>query len=141
MKKIFVDTNILLDVFLDRQPFCHPAQVLWTLSQTKKIQAAISAISINNIFFIIKKSASIEKAYVAVESLLDFFEIIELNSHILSKAFKMNREDFEDAIQYQSALKFGAEAIVTRDPSGFTKSILPILDTSQYLALLHFSEN
>lgn len=135
MKRILLDTNILLDVFLERHPFCQPAQIIWTLAEKKKIQAAISAISINNIFFIMKKLTSNEKAYWAVETLLEIFKIIGVTPQIIRKALKVRFPDFEDAIQYQTALKFRAHAIISRDPSGFEKSTIPVLDGPQFLIL------
>jgi len=139
MKKIFLDTNILLDVFLERQPFCIPAQKIWTLAERKEIEAAISVISINNSFFIIKKLTSAGKAYEAIEVLTKIFKLIELNSPMIHKALKTNNSDFEDTLQYLAAKKFRANAIISRNLTGFKKSEIPILDSSQYLAQINFS--
>lgn len=134
MKKIFLDTNILLDVFLERSPFCQPAQMIWTLVEKKKIRGAISAISVNNIFFILKKLAGNEKAYTATESLTESFKIIDVGSKMILQALKTRFNDFEDGIQYLSAIKFRADAIISRDSSGFAKSEIPIFDGPQFLS-------
>lgn len=135
MKKIFLDTNILLDVFLERHPFCEPAQIIWSLVERKKLNGAISAISILNSFFIIKKLASTEKAYQAIAALQEGFKIIAADGPLLKTAYQGHFPDFEDAIQYYSAVKFKADAIISRDPSGFIQSKIPILDGPQFLAL------
>lgn len=135
MERIFLDTNILLDVFLERHPFCQAAQSIWTLSEKKKIRSAISAVSVNNIFFIVRKLSTPTKAYWAVQTLLETFNVIDVNHSILRRALIARLPDFEDGLQYYSALRFRARAIITRDPSGFSQSQIPIMDSPQYLAL------
>ncbi len=121
-------------MFLDREPFCEPAQRVWTLAVEKELVASISALSISHAFFIIQKCASSEKAYEAIEALVEGFKIIETDSKIVKKALQARLPDFEDAIQYFSALKFRAQAIISRDPSGFREGKIPIMDCAQYLA-------
>ena|SRR3989338_5498781 len=132
--RVFLDTNILLDVFLEREPFCLPAQKIWVLSEKKKIKAAISALSVSHVYFIIQKLSSRDKAGLAVIALLKMFKILEVNSQIIRKAHQSHFPDFEDAIQYFCALKFRSQAIVTRDPDGFIDSVIPVLDPVLYLS-------
>lgn len=134
MKKIFVDTNILLDVFLAREPFYKTAQMLWAVLLKRDVKAAISAISVNNCFFIINKLAGSEKAYIAIDALSDFFSIIDLDAGILNRARRARFTDFEDAVQYFSAKKFAAQAIISRDPQGFEKDDMAVMDAAQFLA-------
>ena len=134
MKKIFLDTNILLDVLLDRSPYVHPAQVIWSLAEKKKIRAAVSALSLRNVFFIIKKLSSSEKGYKAVETLVDLFQIVEVGSKMIQKALEIRLPDFEDAIQYYAALKFRAGVMISRDRSGFKASRIPIMDSAEFVA-------
>lgn len=136
MKKIFLDTNILLDVLLERHPFCFPAQKLWTLADQKKIKAAISSVSLSTIFFIIQKSSSKDQAYKAVQTLVDIFKLVATNSRIVSQALKTQFSDFEDGLQYYSALSFKAQALITRDVKGFEKSQIPVMDAITYLAFM-----
>lgn len=133
-KRIFLDTNILLDVLLERDPFCQPAQLVWSLAERREIKAGISAASLNNVFFVIKKLASREKAYFAINTLVQIFKISPITSQTVLKALKLGLPDFEDALQYSCALQFRAKTILTRDPSGFQKSKIPVMDASQYLS-------
>ena len=137
MKKIFLDTNILLDVFLERKHFLQAAQRIWTLCEEKIVHGSISAISVNNVFFVIKKLANTEKAYQAVGILLDCFKVIEVNQNNLSKAYGLMFPDFEDAIQYQSALQWGAQVLITRNSTGFKNSEISIMDAAMYLSRYH----
>lgn len=136
MKRIFLDTNVLLDVFLERDPFCLPAQIIWSQAERKEIRAALSALSVNNIFFIIRKLSSREKAYLAVETLVKIFKVIDTTSSILTLALKARFPDFEDAVQYYSAAKFRAETIISRDPAGFEEGKIPVMDAAQWLTLM-----
>lgn len=135
MKKVFLDTNVLLDVLLERHPFCQSAQLLWSKAEKKEIQAAVSAISISNVYFIMKKLSNNEKAQLAVETLIKIFKIVEVNSRIIRKALKAQFSDFEDAIQYACALECKSEAIITRDPAGFKKGTLLVMECAQFLSL------
>lgn len=134
-KRIFLDTNILLDVLLERDPFCRPAQLVWSLAERRQIKAGISATSLNNVFFVIKKLTSKEKAYFAISTLSQIFKLCPVTSQTVLKALKLGLPDFEDSLQYSCALQFRAKAIITRDVSGFQKSKIPVMDASQYLAL------
>lgn len=136
MKRIFLDTNILLDVFLEREPFVRPAQMIWTLAAEKKVQAAISAISVNNVFFIVEKLSSSDKAYTAIQALAGIFKIVGVTPRIINKSIEARYADFEDAVQYFSALEFRAKIIISRDPAGFVKCGLPVMDGAEYLSLL-----
>lgn len=131
-----MDTNILLDVLLDRQPFCHPAQILWTLAQKRSIKAAISAVSMSHVFFVLKKLTGGDKAYQALTRISEDFQIVDTKNATIRKALQTHLPDFEDALQYFSALQFRAQAIITRDPAGFEHGKLPVLDCTQYLSLL-----
>jgi len=134
VEKIFVDTNILLDVLLERRPFCEPAQELWTLAEQKKVIAAVSVLSFNNIFFILRKYSSASKAYQALEGISKIFKILELSPQMIHQAITEKNPDFEDALQYQAALKYKAKVIITRDSSGFKESKIKVMDAFQFLS-------
>lgn len=133
MKRIFIDTNILLDVFLERDPFCRPAQIVWSLAEKRRVRAAISAVSVSNIFYILERLSSEDKAYRAIETLTEIFKIQDVTSRIIGEALSFRHADFEDAIQYFCALKFRANVILSRDPKGFADSRIPVMNCSEYL--------
>lgn len=133
-KKVFIDTNVLLDVLLQREPFWQSAQLIWSLVEQKKIKGAVSAISVGNIFFIVKRLASSDKAYGAIEALTGIFQIVEVSSKTIFQALKVRFPDFEDALQYYCALKWKAQTIITRDAEGFKKSQIPVMEPAQFLS-------
>ena len=133
MTSIFVHTNILLDVLLGRGDFASPAQLIWTKALEKKLKASISSISLLNCFYIIKKFKSSHQAYEIIENLVKIFHTVSVDEKIISKALQTRFEDLEDGVQYQCALKAKASAILTRDPKGFLKSKIPVLDPIIFL--------
>lgn len=100
------------------------------------MQGAISALSLNNIFYIVKKLTSTAKAYLAVETAASSFKVIEVTAVMVRKTLQERWPDFEDALQYHAALKFRSQVIISRDASGFSDSKIPVMDCHQYLALL-----
>ena len=102
MKRIFIDTNILLDVLMERGEFAEPAQMIWGLVQQRIIKASVAAISFNNIFHIVRKSSASSGIYEALELLQRDFIVMPLDDIILKRALAERWPDFEDAIQYHS---------------------------------------
>ncbi|QQR79961.1 MAG: PIN domain-containing protein [Deltaproteobacteria bacterium] len=133
MKSVFLDTNVLLDVLLNREPFVSWAQQIWTLALQRKIKASISSISILNCFYIIKKLKTNDQAYSVIEDLAKIFNIIQIDSKVITNALQTRFEDFEDGIQHQCALISKSKAIITRDEKGFSKSKLPVLDPINFI--------
>ena len=137
MRQIFIDTNVVIDFLADRGPFSEYAATLFQLAKEKKIKIFISAVSFNNIYYILRKVTSHHKALSLISEIEDYVGIQETNRTILRKAIKSDFNDFEDAIQYYSAIELGAiDIITTRDLKGFKKSELPILSPETTVKLL-----
>ena len=137
MKQIFCDTNIIIDLLADRSPFSEYAAILFQLAKENKIKIYISAISFNNTYYIIRKVTSHKKALSLISEIEDYVGIQETNRKILRKAIKSNFNDFEDAIQYYSAIELGEiDIITTRDLKDFKKSELPVLSPETTVKLL-----
>ena len=121
----------------DRGPFSEYAAILFQLAKEKKIKIYISAVSFNNTYYILRKVTSHKKALSLISKIEDYVGIQKTNRKILRKAIKSNFNDFEDAIQYYSAIELGAiDIITTRDLKGFKKSELPVLSPETTVKLL-----
>jgi predicted nucleic acid-binding protein len=128
MKYYLIDTNVILDLIAQRMPFCNDAEKLFQLSKDNSIVLYCSAISINNIYYIIRKHSNKETAISAIRKLRNELQIIDLDTKCLNKAMDSEFEDFEDAIQYYSATSIEKiSAIITRNIKDFKLSELPIL--------------
>ena len=135
MKKIYIDTNILLDVFLNREPFADASAAVFADCESGKIKGVVSAISLNNLHYILSRHIGKSKALEAVRIVLNVFTIVPLDEKILHLAADLSHKDFEDAIQLQSAIQAGVNCIITRDANHFPKDELPILSPGEYLEL------
>jgi predicted nucleic acid-binding protein len=137
MKHIFIDTNVIIDFLADRVPFSDYAAILFQLAKENKIKVHISAISFNNTYYILRKVTSHKKALSLISEIEDYVGIQETNRTIIRKAIKSDFNDFENAIQYFSAIQLGnIDIITTRDLKDFKKSELPVLSPETTVKLL-----
>jgi predicted nucleic acid-binding protein len=136
--KVFLDTNVLLDVLAKRTPFCDDAARIWTLAELGKIEALVSAISSNNVYYVVRRASNRKSAEKALQLMRNVFIPVPLSVQILNQAIDAGFNDFEDAIQFHSAVHSGAGCLITRDadhfpvidiliitPAGFLASMLP----------------
>lgn len=134
--KIFLDINVLLDVLASRDPFHEPAKTIWSMAERGQLQTCISAISFNNIYYIVRKLENKKKADTALRLLRDVFDSVTLDAQILNQSMDSTMSDFEDAIQYFSALRARAKHLITRNPHHFPSKPLSILSPNEFLALV-----
>ena len=134
--RVFVDTNLLLDVLAKRDPFYNAAARIWTIAETGACEALVSAISFNNIFYIVRTARDTAAARRALILLRDVFASVAPDQRILNQAIDSEITDFEDAIQLYSALHADADYLLTRNVGDFPAGILPILTPDEFLTLL-----
>jgi predicted nucleic acid-binding protein len=137
--RVFVDTNVLLDVLAERKAFYAESMRVWTLAESGQVDGYISAISFNNCYFIVRKFSGRMNAEKALRALRDIFEPVDLTSQILNQAIDAGVADFEDAIQFHSAVQAQAAFIITRNPDDFPRGPLPILSPAEFLAAHSFN--
>lgn len=137
MKNVFLDTNILIDFFADRKPFSLEAAKLLNYSLKKKINIYISAVSYNNIYYILRQSCSHNETIKMLAELNEWTEIIDVSKEVIKKSIKSDFRDFEDAIQYNCAKSLTKiECIVTRNSKDFKTSSLPILNPKEAVSII-----
>ena len=134
--RVLFDTNIVLDVLLDRQPFSIPATSLFIKVERGVIDGFMCATTVTTIHYLSTKVIGKEAAANQVRSLLSLFDIAPVNRPILESAVDSGFDDFEDAVVYESARHSGVQAIVTRDMAGSKRSDLPILSPNELLNML-----
>lgn len=141
MKKIFIDTNILLDVALHRNDFLKESAAVWADCESRKVQGFVSAISLNNMHYVLKKRIDPAAALEVVRLVLDIFSVVPLDESILRLAVDLPHKDFEDAIQTFSAIQAKADCIVTRDRQHFSGNYMPVISPAEYLDLSENGQN
>ena len=134
--KVLFDTNIILDVLLDREPFSDTATYLMTKVEKSEIVGYLGATTITTIYYLLQKNLGKKIAKEKVKILLSIFEIIPINRIILESALKVNSSDFEDAVLYKGGLHIGVEYIITRDVKGFKDSEIPVLNPIEFIDML-----
>jgi predicted nucleic acid-binding protein len=134
--RILFDTNIVLDLLLDREPFSQDAEALIGKVERGEVVGVLCATTITTIHYLISKSFSREKSVEIIKSLLKLFEIASVTRAVLEDALEADDKDYEDSVVYKSAYHCGADIIVTRDRRGFFKSDIPVMNPQELSALL-----
>ena len=138
--KVLIDTNIVLDYLLEREPFLQDAEALFDAIASGKVVGYVTATTLTDIFYIARRQTrSIQLARQAVSTTLSVMVICAINREILEAAFTSGLDDFEDAVQIFCAISHGLDAIVTRDLEGFVSSAIPVLSVRQLLEQLELS--
>jgi predicted nucleic acid-binding protein len=134
-RKVFVDTDIIYDLLAKRDPFYLPAARLFTLADEGKIQIYISALSIPNIHYLISKLTSAEEAKQILRKLKVIVHITALDEKIIDLALNSDFSDFEDAIQYFSALQNNIDVLLTRNLKDYKKAQISVLTAQDFINL------
>lgn len=128
MKKIYLDTNIIIDLIADRKPFSKYAIQLFTNAEAKQIQLFASSHSIATTHYLLKKYLSEKQLRAVLDSLLDYVTVVAVDIDVLKKALRSAHKDFEDAIQVLCAATIEKiDCIVTRNTKDFKASEIPVL--------------
>ena len=137
MKHLFLDTNVLIDVLANREPFSIVAAKLLDCSDKGKLNLYISALSYSNIYYILRKSCTHKQLVSLLKDIKAITITLDVTDNIISKALELGLKDFEDAIQLQSALSNKKiQAIVTRDTRGFNNHDLAVFTPSEALGII-----
>jgi predicted nucleic acid-binding protein len=132
--KILFDTNIILDVLLDRKPHSSAAIQLLSAVENKIIHGALCATTITTIDYLITKSKGRAASKDAISCLLDLFEIAEVNTATIRSALDSEFTDFEDAVLYFSGVAIAVDGVVTRNIHDFNLATLPIHSPCELLS-------
>jgi len=134
---VFLDTNVLMDVLARRDPFCDQARRVWILAEARQVAGFISALSVPNLYYILRRAGGDKPARLTLLHLPDVFSLVPLDAQIVSQAVDSDIPDFEDAIQFFSALRVGADVLVTRNSKDFPKTDVVIQTPAEFL-MTHF---
>ena len=134
---VLVDTNIVLDVLARREPFYADSARVWTLAETSQVAGFVSTLSLPNLFYLLRRTKGARTARKAIGILRDIFSLVALDAQIANQAIDADIKDFEDAIQFFSAVRIGAAVLITRNPRDFPKGEVAIQTPVEFLAT-HF---
>jgi predicted nucleic acid-binding protein len=131
--KILIDTNVVLDLLLQREPFATSAIALFEQIERGNLAGYIAATTITNIFYIIRKTEGREVALAAIHRLLIGLQFCAVDRQTVTTALTLGLKDFEDSIQLACATIAQLDAIVTRDRKDFIGSSLPVYSPTEIL--------
>jgi len=132
--RVFVDSDVVIDFFTDREPFANPASSLFESNERGEIIMYISAVSINNIYYIVRKYLGHKATLKIIEELTEITEIIGATKKEILNALASDFRDFEDSIQHSSAITVNnLEAIVTRNVKDYSNSEIAVFTAENYI--------
>jgi predicted nucleic acid-binding protein len=130
------DTNIILDVLLERDPHFNASAEAWVLIEDGLTKGMLSAHAVTTLHYLIGKEGGNAKARKIISELLSVFEVAAVDRKVIDDALKLNFSDFEDAVTAAAAQSSGCNCIVTRDPKGFRASPVRCLTPEAAIPLL-----
>lgn len=133
MKRLFLDTNIVVDVLERREPFCNDAIKLFTLAYNKQIEIIVSPMTFSTASFLLRKHGP-EGVRKLLSNFRQLTRIATAEELTVDNALASQFKDFEDAMQYYTAIGAKADAIITRNGKDFTASRLPVMTATEYLS-------
>ncbi|MEW6086285.1 MAG: PIN domain-containing protein [Chloroflexota bacterium] len=134
--RALIDTNILMDVFFEREPHVKASAKLWQACEDGTCEGFISPLTPVNIYYIAQKRISKSEARKLVAETLKVFSVAPIGSNELQEALQSRTVDYEDAVQISAAVASGLDAVVTRNASDYANSPLPVYSPDEFLEQL-----
>ncbi len=135
MKNVFLDTNIFIDFLAHRGEFYEPAALIVSLGIQDRIRLQVSALSFATADFILSQRQKWPSSRIVSEfkRFIEICQITTIDEETIKKSTLSHFEDFEDGMQYNSALAFSSDVIVTRNVGDFSKSRIPVMEPNDFL--------
>ncbi|WP_456313562.1 type II toxin-antitoxin system VapC family toxin [Pseudomonas shirazensis] len=133
---LFLDTNVLIDLIDKRQPFYNDIALIASMAENKEFKLAGSSLSFVNTVYVVSKNVEAKLVLEALKKLRIICDVSNIDEIVIDKSLISNFNDFEDAVQYFSALHHKSEIILTRNKKDFKNSEIPTMTPSEFLASL-----
>ncbi|MBN2964563.1 PIN domain-containing protein [Sulfurospirillum sp. T05] len=131
--RVLLDTNVVLDLLMEREPFSQLAQKIFLKIESKEIQGFLCPTSVTTLYYLLRKHLGKKECNEAIQTLLELFEVVSLDKNILQESVKNVGSDFEDSVIYTSASHAHVDIIITRDLSGFKNSPINVMQPHEFL--------
>lgn len=130
---VFLDTNVIIDFYARREDFFLPASIIIDLAYHKKILIYVSSLTFVNAYYILGRTYKIESLMEKLATLAKICHITPVDENTIRKAFVSRGSDFEDIVQYESAMTISPDVIITRNIKHFTGLSLNVMTPSDFL--------
>jgi predicted nucleic acid-binding protein len=134
--KLFLDTNIVVDLLGEREPFYESVAKIATLADKGKIQLFVSALTYSTVFYLLSRFEDKEIVKEKIRKFKVIVETSDLTNKIIDKGLSSKFKDFEDSLQYYCALETDCKLFITRNGKDFKESELPVMTPNEYLSSL-----
>lgn len=135
MKIIFLDTNIILDFLMKRDDFLKDAERILDMGYNQEYKLFLSSLSFSNIAYIARQRYRGNELYDLLDKVREMMDVADVDKWAVERALKLRAKDFEDALQYYSALKINADYIITRNKKDFSFSDIKVLTPKEFIAI------
>lgn len=135
MTKVFVDTDVCLDLLSGRKPFNKTAEIFFSLADNRKVKIYVSSLSFSNIDYVLRSQYSSTHSRQLIGKFKTLVHVLSVDSKTIDLAIASDFNDFEDAIQYSCALENNLTTIITRNVKDYKKATIAILTPEAFIAL------
>lgn len=133
ISKLFIDTNVMIDLLGERLPYYESIARVATLADRGKVKMVVSAFSYPTVYYLLSKFEPSENVKEKLRKLRIISEISDLDEITVEKGLASNFKDFEDALQYHCALKADCDILLTRNAKDFKESSIPVMSAEEFL--------
>jgi predicted nucleic acid-binding protein len=134
MDRLLADTNIVLDLLTRREGFYEEASILFSLADNDKVELFVSSLTFAHTYYILTRHTSDKEARKALRKLKVLVSVLPMDDKVIDLALNSDFNDFEDAVEYYTAIENNLQCIITRNLKAFKLSKLPVMRASDYLA-------
>ncbi len=132
--RLLIDANVLLDVLMKREPFYKDSAIIWKLCETGISEGVVSALTFADIVYVMRKELSPERIHDTLRKLSMIFRFDDLKAEDLENAAKLWWEDYEDALQYEAAVRNNVDYIITRNAKDYSRGRIDVRTPEEFLA-------
>lgn len=136
--KVFIDSDVILDVLQKRQGYEHSLKIIEYI-ENQKVRAYTSPVALTNIFYIVSKLENKNKSLVAIRKIRKIIKIANVNEQIVDSAINSDFKDFEDAVQYFSAINCGCIYLITRNTNDYVGQEVNVVSPKEFISLIELN--
>ncbi len=136
MTKVFVDTDVCIDLLSGRKPFNKNAEILFSFADNKKVRIYVSSLSFSNIDYVLRSQYTSTHSRQLIGKFKTLVHVLSVDSKTIDLAITSDFNDFEDAIQYSCAIENNLTTIITRNVKDYNKASITILTPETFIAIL-----
>ena len=134
MTDVFIDTDVIIDFLIDREPHSREAAIIFTLIEQKKLKGYVSSLTFSNLYYVLRKVESHNKVITKLDSISRLLTILKVDQQTIKDSIASGFQDFEDSIQYNCAIDFKKiDVLITRNTKDYKNPEIPVMTPADYL--------